>query len=73
MNIGKFLIIIGSVILVVGIVIHTIPDKLKWFGRLPLDYRYESDSTSIFIPFGSMILISVFLSLFLNIFFRWFK
>jgi hypothetical protein len=43
---------------------------LSWFGHLPGDIRYEGDNFVFFAPFGSMILISVILSLILWIFNR---
>lgn len=39
---------------------------LGWFGNLPGDIRYRGDNVSIFIPFTSMILISVVLSVILK-------
>jgi hypothetical protein len=36
---------------------------LSWFGRLPGDIRYESGSTRVYVPWVSMLLISVVLSL----------
>jgi len=35
---------------------------LGWFGNLPGDIRYQGDNVSIFIPFTSMILISIVFS-----------
>jgi hypothetical protein len=35
---------------------------LSWFGRLPGDIRYESGSTRVYVPWVSMLLISVVLS-----------
>jgi hypothetical protein len=34
-----------------------------WFGRLPGDIRIERDTMRIYIPFASMILISIVLNL----------
>ena len=47
-------------------------DKIKWFGNLPLDFSYKSDSTRFYAPIGSMILLSVDLSIVANIFYRFF-
>lgn len=38
-----------------------------WFGRLPGDIRYEGENTRVFIPITSMLLISVALTLVLNL------
>ena len=40
---------------------------LGWFGNLPGDIRYQGDRVSIFIPFTSMILISVVISVILRL------
>jgi hypothetical protein len=36
---------------------------LGWFGRLPGDIRIESESTRIYVPIVSMLVVSVVLSL----------
>ena len=73
MNIGRILIISGSVLLILGLVITFIEPKLKWFGNLPLDFKFKGNSTQLYAPFGSMIVLSLILSLIANIFFRIFK
>ena len=72
-QIGKVLIISGIVMLAVGICVVYSSDKIKWFGNLPLDFSYKSDSTRFYAPIGSMILLSVILSIVANIFYRFFK
>ena len=39
----------------------------SWFGRLPGDIRYEGGSTRVFVPITSMILLSILLTLLLNV------
>lgn len=36
---------------------------LPWFGKLPGDFRLESERTQIFIPVTSMVLVSIGLTL----------
>ena len=72
-QLGKVLIISGIVILTVGVFLVFFSDKIKWFGNLPLDFSYKSDSTRFYAPIGSMILLSVILSIVANIFYRFFK
>jgi len=69
-QIGKVLIISGIVMLTVGVFLVFFSDKIKWFGNLPLDFSYKSDSTRFYAPIGSMILLSVILSIVANIFYR---
>ena len=72
-QIGKVLIISGIVMLAVGCFLVFFSDKIKWFGNLPLDFSYKSDSTRFYAPIGSMILLSAILSIIANIFYRFFK
>ena len=72
-QIGKILIISGIVMLAVGCFLVFFSDKIKWFGNMPLDFSYKGDSTRFYAPIGSMILLSVILSIIANIFFRIFK
>ncbi|HSF13982.1 MAG TPA: DUF2905 domain-containing protein [Vicinamibacteria bacterium] len=39
----------------------------SWFGRLPGDIRYESETTRVFFPLTSMVLLSVLVTLALNL------
>ena len=72
-QIGKVFIISGIVMLTVGCFLVFFSDKTKWFGNLPLDVSYKSDSTQFYAPIGSMILLSAILSVVANIFYRFFK
>ena len=55
------LIVTGGVLLVVvGLLVMT--GALGWFGRLPGDLRFEGEYTRVSVPFTSMLLVSVALS-----------
>ena len=41
------------------------------FGNLPGDITYQKKNLTVFAPFGTMLLISVILTVILNIFSRW--
>ena len=43
-----------------------------WFGRLPGDVRIERDTVRLYIPFASMILVSIVLNLVLYLIRRFF-
>lgn len=70
MAIGKALIIIGIAVAVIGLVLTYMPGLLSWFGRLPGDIRIEDNKKFIFIPITSMIVVSLVLTLLVNLFFR---
>lgn len=64
---ARWIIITGLILIVVGIILHYAPWLLKWIGRLPGDIRIETDRYKIFIPIVSMVLISIILTLLINI------
>jgi hypothetical protein len=67
---GKLLIGIGVAFVVIGLVLRFAPWLLAWFGRLPGDINITRGDTRIFIPLTSMIIVSLLLTLILNLFFR---
>lgn len=67
---GKVLIALGILLVVVGVVLVYAPWLVSWFGRLPGDIRIERDGGSVFIPITSMVIVSIVVSVILNIFFR---
>ncbi|MBD9357089.1 DUF2905 domain-containing protein [Methylomonas albis] len=67
---SKALIIIGSAILVIGLVLHYVPWLINWFGKLPGDIRIQNKNSFVFIPITSMIVVSVLITLLANLFFR---
>ena len=69
---GKWLIIIGIILIVLGCIIVYAPWLINWFGKLPGDISIENERSKIFIPITSMILISIVLSIVVNIIKRYF-
>ena len=64
---AKWFIILGAILLLLGAALQFAPWLLSWFGRLPGDIRIRTDSTSVFIPITSMFLVSLVLTLLLNL------
>jgi hypothetical protein len=64
---GKYIIFFGAFIIVVGVIIYFFHDKLHWFGRLPGDIRIERENFKVYFPITTMILLSLLLTLILNI------
>lgn len=70
-NLGKTILMMGLALVAVGLAL-TLAGKLNLpFGKLPGDITYQKRNVTIFAPFGSMILISLIVSIILNIFSRW--
>lgn len=57
---GKWIIGIGVIIIIVGIIIYFFHDKLNWIGRLPGDMRIEKGNFRFYFPITTMILLSLF-------------
>ena len=70
LDMARWLIIAGSIILVLGLILQFAPWLLNWFGKLPGDIRIESGRSRIFIPITSMIIVSIIVTILINIFRR---
>jgi len=67
---GKIMILIGLVLVGLGAIWTWAPGLLGWFGKLPGDLRFQRGGGTVFIPLGSMLLISVVLNLIYYLFLR---
>jgi hypothetical protein len=66
---GRFLIVAGLSLVVLGVVL-TLGPRIPFLGQLPGDIRIERDNVTIFIPLGTMLLVSLVLTIVLNLFNR---
>ena len=64
---SRWIILAGIVLFIVGVILHYAPGLFNWFGKLPGDIRIESERSKIFIPISSMILISLALTVLVNL------
>jgi len=67
---AKLFIFGGIALVALGLALQYAPGLVSWFGRLPGDISIERDGMRIFIPITSMILLSLVLTLLVNLFFR---
>lgn len=67
---GLVIVALGVAAVIVGLLVWA--GWLSWFGRLPGDIRIERENVRVFIPFTSMILVSIVLTLILNLIRRFF-
>ena len=58
---GPLLVILGVILVLIGLAVWG--GAFGWFGRLPGDIRIERESVRVYIPFVSMLIISVVVSL----------
>ncbi|MGH3666419.1 MAG: DUF2905 domain-containing protein [Egibacteraceae bacterium] len=56
---------LGLAAVVVGLLVAV--GAFGWFGRLPGDLRFRGERTSVFVPITSMVLISLVLTLVINL------
>jgi hypothetical protein len=60
---GKYIILIGATLLLIGIIIYFFGDKLSWLGRLPGDIRIEGkDGGGFYFPIVTCIVVSIVLN-----------
>jgi len=67
---GKLILTIGLVLVLLGAAMTWAPWLLSWFGRLPGDIRIERPGGTVFIPLTSMLLLSIVLTIVVNLFLR---
>lgn len=67
---AKILIGVGVALLAAGLIMQYAPWLLSWFGRLPGDIDITRGNSRVYIPLTSMILVSIVLTLIVNLFFR---
>ncbi|RJP31157.1 MAG: DUF2905 domain-containing protein [Candidatus Omnitrophota bacterium] len=70
-GIGKILIAIGVIFILFGTLILLTP-HIPFLGKLPGDIRFEGKRFHVFFPIMTCIVLSVLLSLILNII-RWWR
>jgi hypothetical protein len=64
---GKYVIVTGTVIVIIGIIIYFFSDKLHWIGRLPGDIRVERDNFRFYFPITTMIIASIILTIIIQV------
>jgi hypothetical protein len=64
---GKYIIIIGGGIILLGIIVYFFHDKLHWFGRLPGDISVEKENFRFYFPITTMILLSILITVILGV------
>ena len=64
---GKYIILIGAAIVLIGVIIYFFHDKLHWIGRLPGDIRVEKENFRFYFPITTMIIFSLLLTVILSL------
>lgn len=64
-NLGLLLLGGAAALAVVGLLVWS--GSLSWFGRLPGDVRLERGATRVYVPWVSMLVVSLALTLVVNV------
>ncbi|MDQ3987368.1 MAG: DUF2905 domain-containing protein [Actinomycetota bacterium] len=64
-GLGTLLIIGGIGVVIVGVLVWA--GAFSWFGRLPGDIRIGGDNVRVYVPLTSMIVISVVITIAVNV------
>ncbi len=66
---GKFLIFTGVILVLIGLLL-TLTPKIPYLGRLPGDIIIKKENFTFYFPIVTCIIISILLTILLNLFFR---
>lgn len=64
---GKYILIIGIVVVIIGVLVYFFNDKLHWIGRLPGDIRVEKENFKFYFPITTMIIFSILITIVVRI------
>lgn len=71
-GLGRLLIIAGGLLLAAGVLLVLL-GQIPFFGRLPGDIAIEREGFSFFFPLASMLILSLILTILINIILRFFR
>jgi len=68
-DLGRFLIVLGAAAILIGVLLVLVP-RLPWLGRLPGDILIRRGTFTFYFPLVTCVVVSVILTLILNLFGR---
>ena len=71
LSFARLLILVGLAFIVIGGLVYLVARTGLPLGRLPGDFRIERDNFSCFFPLATSILLSIILTVVLNLVVRW--
>jgi hypothetical protein len=71
-DMGRLLMIAGGALFVVGLLL-VVGARIPGFGNLPGDIHVQRDGFTFYAPLGTMIVISIVLTILLNVIIRLFR
>ncbi len=71
-EVGRLLMFAGIALFVAGLAL-TVAARMPGLGRLPGDLQFQVGNTTIYAPFGTMIVLSILLTVIANLLLRWLR
>lgn len=71
-DLGRTLMVFGAMLFLVGLVI-VLAGRLPGLGQLPGDLAYKRGNFQLYAPFGTMLVLSILLTLLFNVIGRFFR
>ena len=68
---GKYIIVFGLIVVLIGVIVYLAGNRLGFLGRLPGDIRIEGERGGFYFPIVTCILISVVISVIVRLV-QWF-
>ena len=66
MIVGKWIIVAGLILVAIGVTAYFAPWTVSWFGKLPGDIHLSTGWGRVFIPFSSMTIVGIVLTVLAN-------
>ena len=67
---GKWLIVLGAALVVIGGIIYFFHNNFSWFGNLPGDIKVERENFRFYFPITTMLIVSLLINVLFRIY-RW--
>ena len=71
-EIGRWILLAGFGLVVLGGALM-LADRVPWLGRLPGDFVWQWGNTTVYVPLGSMLVLSLLLTIVVNLIGRLFR
>ncbi len=71
-NIWKTLLVLWITLIIIWVIVIFLNKLWLWIWNLPWDIKIEKENTKIYFPVTSFIIISILLSIIINLIYRYF-
>jgi len=65
-DLGRYVLLAGLALAALGGVLMLV-DRVPWLGRLPGDFVWQWGNTTVYVPLGTMVALSIVLSVVMNL------